>query len=134
MRSATHIAAGLTAALVALAVSGGAFAGVCQGQAPPAHVTFRGPVLHVLDGEHVCVALGPDPTQWVPLRLADMPPSLQPGAGRQLLMAASFGQDVTCQVHEADAHGAVGICTVDGRSVASMLRSPAIIQAARSWR
>jgi hypothetical protein len=123
------------AIVLALAFAGGAHAAVCGG-APPADATeFRGPVLDVLDGEHLCVALGPDPSAWVPVRIADVlqkasttPPS------RGALMAASFGQDVTCRITGRDDDGVVAECSSDRGPIGRLAGGAKAIEAGYAWR
>lgn len=46
--------------------------------------TFQGPVSYVGDGDGLCIALGPDPSRWVEVRLADFyAPELREPGGRQ---------------------------------------------------
>ena len=123
------------ATVLACAFGGGAHAATCGG-APPADATeFRGPVLEVLDGERLCVALGADPSTWVPVRLADAlvkvstaPPS------RGALMAASFGQDVTCRITGRDEAGVVAECSTRRGSVARLSQASHLVRAGETWR
>ena len=123
------------AALLASAVCGTAQAGVCGGEPPADAVEFRGPVLHVLDGERLCVALGADPSMWAPVRLADAP-HMDSAAmdGRGALMAASFGQDVICRIVGRDAEGVVAECRSEAGSVGQLMGEPRLIKAGQSWR
>ncbi len=58
------------AALLALTpVAGIAHAAACTGRAPAGATEFRGPVLEVLDGARLCVALSEEPSSWVEVRL-----------------------------------------------------------------
>ena len=120
------------AALLTLAASGVAQADVCRGEAPMAGEEMRGPVLHVLDGQRLCVALSPDPRNWVPVRLADAPEIAE--AGRGALMAASFGQDVTCRIVGREEDGAVAMCRTARGSVGERLSTPRIVRAGQVWR
>ncbi|HET6971010.1 MAG TPA: hypothetical protein VFH92_07795 [Phenylobacterium sp.] len=99
--------------------------GVCKG-APEKGATLRGPVLHVPDGQTLCVARGFDPSRWIPLRLADAPAS----STRAALMAVAFGKDVDCVV-AADLSAR---CTIDGWSVGAAAGAPRAAEAARAWR
>ena len=129
-----------TATLLALALAFGVGGGVAQaatcGGAPPADADeFRGPVLEVLDGERLCVALGADPSAWVPVRLADAPMKVSTApASRGALMAASFGQDVTCRITGQDEQGLVAQCVSDRGSVGRIAQGPQIIKAGQAWR
>ena len=47
-------------------------------------IPFQGPVSYVGDGDGLCIALGPDPSRWVEVRLADFyAPELREPGGRQ---------------------------------------------------
>ena len=124
-----------SATLMAFALAGAAQAATCGGTAPAGATEFRGPVLEVLDGERLCVALGPDPSAWVPVRLdaAQMKVSTAP-ASRGALMAASFGQDVTCRITGRDEDGVITDCASDRGSVARLAQARATIKAGLAWR
>ncbi|MDZ4376402.1 MAG: hypothetical protein U1C74_33880 [Phenylobacterium sp.] len=107
-------------------------ASVCRGAAPADVAELHGPVLHVPDADRLCVALSPDPSDWVPLRLADAPNGLETGRGA--LMAASFGQDATCRVVGRDADGLLAICRTADGPVGARLATPQIIRAGQTWR
>lgn len=92
----------------------------CRGQAPAAAAEVHGPVLHVLDGQTLCVATGRDPSQWLPIKLEDAPAGSSWGA----LMSVAFGRDVTC---------ATGVCRIEGRSIGAQLDAQAA-RAGVAWR
>jgi micrococcal nuclease len=124
-----------SATFMALALGGAAHAATCGGTAPAGAAEFRGPVLEVLDGERLCVALGPDPSAWVPVRLADAVTRVSTApASRGALMAASFGQDVTCRIVGQDEQGVVAECAGERGSVGARLASRKIIRAGQTWR
>jgi len=114
----------------ALLGGGSAAATPCRGDAPPVGSTVRGPVLHVLDGQTLCVALSPSPMDWAPLRLADAPPA----GTRSLLMAVTFAQDVDCTVVEGEAAEAVAVCAIRGRRIGDLAKSPQAARRAKAWR
>jgi hypothetical protein len=105
---------------------------VCRGQVAGDVADLRGPVLHVLDGARLCVAMGPDPSEWVALRLADAPEGSD--SSRGALMAASFGQDVVCRLVGRDDEGAVAICRTSKGALGAQLAAPRIIRAGQAWR
>lgn len=120
---------------LAAALSSAAQAGVCQGEAPAGAETIRGPVLHVPDGETLCIALGADPSTWVAVRVADgVDKASTAGSQRQTLMAASFGQDVTCRILGRGDGVVLGECRTAARSVAEMVHDAAYVSAGRAWR
>ena len=123
------------ATFLACGLAGGAQAATCGG-APPADATeFRGPVLDVLDGERLCVALGSDPSTWVPVRLADAPMKVSTApASRGALMAASFGQDVTCRIVGRDEEGLVAECRTRQGSVGRLSQARHVVRAGEAWR
>jgi hypothetical protein len=98
---------------------------VCKGS-PVEGATIRGPVLHVLDSQTICVALGFDPSRWIPMRVADAPTATT----RATLMAVAFGKNVDCVVG-ADMSAR---CSVDGQSVGTAAAAPEMIEAGRAWR
>jgi len=123
------------AILATFALGGAAQAATCGGEAPADAIEFRGPVLQVLDGERLCVALGADPSAWVPVRLADAAAKVSTAApSRGALMAASFGQDVTCRITGRDEQGLVAECASARGSVGRLSRAPKMIQAGFVWR
>jgi hypothetical protein len=114
-------------AAIALFVVGGASAQTspCRGEAAAAGAEIHGPVLHVLDGQTLCVAKGTDPSQWTAVRLDDAPQAASWGA----LMSVAFGKDVTCV---AEGAGGGAICRLDGRSIGAQLEGAA--KAGVAWR
>ncbi|HRD29815.1 MAG TPA: hypothetical protein PLO65_16065, partial [Caulobacter sp.] len=115
---------------------------VCSGPHPVAGVEIRGPVLHVIDGETICVALGYAPDEWIALRLADAPVaspirrvSSRAGADpRGVMMAAAFAKMAECRT-ELDRGGeVVAVCTVDGVPLARALGDGSVIAAGMNWR
>jgi hypothetical protein len=69
-------------ALAALALGAPALAQTCRARPPrpPSGQTVSGPVLHVIDGRTLCIAQGPTPDQWIPLRISPAPPPCPPTA------------------------------------------------------
>jgi len=114
----------------------------CTGPRPVAGVEIRGPVLHVIDGETICVALGYAPDEWIRLKLADAPKvspirrvsSRVQADPRSVMMAATFAKMAEC-VTEQDRDGqVVAVCTVDGAPLGSALRAGSVIAASQGWR
>lgn len=124
-----------SAIVLSLALGGAAQAAVCGG-VPPAEATeFRGPVLDVQDGERLCVALGADPSAWVPVRLVEGPTKVSTApASRGALMAVSFGQDVTCTIAGRDEYGVVAECVSDRGSLRRLSQSRQATKAGLTWR
>ena len=114
----------------------------CKGPSPAAGVQIRGPVLHVIDGETICVALGYAPDEWIRLRLADAPaaspvrhisnaPEADP---RGVMMAAAFARTADCRTELDTNREVVAICTVDGVPLGRALRDGGVIAAGMSSR
>ena len=114
----------------------------CTGPHPVAGVQIRGPVLHVIDGETICVALGYAPDRWIRLRLADAPiPSpvrrvsnREEADPRRVMMAAAFAKMAECRTELDADREVVAVCTVDGAPLGRALRDGAVIAAGMSWR
>lgn len=107
-----------------MAMAGGASA--CSGPRPAPGAIISGPVLSVPDAQTVCVATGPKPSQWVPLRIADA----DPGLSVSTIMAGVFAKRLSCAV---DARGAAH-CVLGGEDVGQVLRQPGLQKIAQSWR
>jgi micrococcal nuclease len=125
-----------SAIILSLAFSGAAQAATCRAAPPADAAEFRGPVLEVVDGDRLCVALGADPANWVLVRLADEEPakaSTTP-ASRGALMAASFGHDVTCRITGRDADGVIAQCAGDRGSLRRLSQGRAAAKAGLDWR
>lgn len=118
-------------ALAALAFCAPALAQTCRAPAPAAGQIVSGPVLHVIDGRTLCVAQGPTPDQWIPLRIAPGVPALP--ADRQRLMAATFSQSLTCKI-TGGGPVKTATCTLAGRPLEALLSEPAAITQAKTWR
>lgn len=139
--------AALGAALALVTAAGSARAAgehPCDGPSPVAGVEIRGPVLHVVDGATLCVALGFDTDSWILLRLADAPrPSplrrvstaeVATPNPRGALMQAALAKMATCRTVRADDGGVEAVCEVEGRPLGEALRDPEIVAASYSWR
>lgn len=124
----------MTAATTLLA-GGAQAAEPCRGKAPAGEI--HGPVLHVVDGERLCVALGDSPERWVELALA--PPALQKASAsaapsRAALMGVAFAQNATCTVVGRQDGVPLAQCRIDGRDVATMARSSQAAKISQAWR
>lgn len=125
------------AALFALAAAGSAWAGPCQGPVPAVGSELHGPVLHVLDGRRLCVALGATPDRWVEVAVTETGLTHASAASprpRGALMAAAFGQNVTCKVVGRDGTTPIAACVLDGESVARLADHAHASQDGQLWR
>jgi hypothetical protein len=118
-------------ALAQSAASEGALAQTCRGPAPVAGTTVSGPVLHVIDGRTLCIAQGPTPERWIPLRISPTLAALP--VDRERLMAAAFSRSLTCRV-TGGGPVRTATCTLAGRPLEAVLTEPATITQAKSWR
>ncbi len=128
---------GLIGALALSGLAGAAQAQTpCAGAAPAVGAQLHGPVLQVLDADHLCVALGATPDQWVEIQLAPEPvattATLQPSRGS--LMAVAFAQTVTCRVVDRAGDLPVAACRLDDQSLRGLTRQPAAYVAGQAWR
>lgn len=125
----------LVGILLAFAGSSAAAQTPCGAPAAEAGAHLRGPVLHVLDGETLCLALGPTPDQWLQLRLGD-PREAAAGTAppRGTLMSVAFGRDVNCRILGVAEIGNSATCERDGRTLSARAREPKAIQAGARWR
>ena len=119
---------GAAGALAVLFFVTPALAQTCRAPTPPVGQVVSGPVLHVLDGQTLCVALGPTPDRWVALRVS---PSVTPlPADRERLMAATFSRSLWCEILDRGR----AACTLDGRPLDAVLAEPATVTQAKAWR
>jgi hypothetical protein len=118
-------------ALAQGAVSESALIQTCRAPAPAAGTMVSGPVLHVIDGRTLCIAQGPTPERWIPLRISPTLAALP--VDRERLMAATFSRSLTCRIGGG---GPVrtATCTLAGRPLEALLAEPATITQAKNWR
>jgi micrococcal nuclease len=88
--------------------------------------TFSGQVSYVGDGDSLCVALGPSPTDWVEVRIADFyaPELHQPGGqgSKATLERIAKGREVECRSIRRSYDRVVARCTIRGRSLGDLMR------------
>jgi hypothetical protein len=99
-------------------------ASICRASPLRAGQQIHGVVLHVPGADVVCIAHGPTPAEWTPVRLA------QPARDRAALMSAAFAKTLTCR---AGRDGRAD-CQVGGVSLASAARDVAVKPIAVAWR
>lgn len=111
-------------------------AGVCGGRAPAVGAQLKGPVLQVIDGQHMCVATDASPSTWVEVQILDprlvRASSVDDARGR--LMAAAFARDAVCVITGENAGRVTAACTIEGERLGARLDQPEIIKAAQIWR
>ncbi len=118
-------------ALAALALAAPAAAQICRAPAPAVGQTVSGPVMSVIDGRTLCVAQGPTPDRWIPLRISPSVTALP--SDRERLMAAAFAQSLNCKITGGGSVKAAN-CTLAGRPLEALLAEPATIIEAKTWR
>lgn len=88
--------------------------------------TFSGPVVHVIDGDSFCVAIGEGQEAWVEVRLADFfAPEMSAGGAKakSTLERLALGQRATCVAGPASYDRIVAQCQVNGRPVGDGMRA-----------
>jgi endonuclease YncB( thermonuclease family) len=87
---------------------------------------FSGEVVHVIDGDSLCVAVGPDSASWVEVRLADFsaPESHEPGgaAAKAELTRIALGRKATCTANMRTYDRIASRCAIDGVAIGESLR------------
>jgi micrococcal nuclease len=138
-------ALGLIAGLASLALWASAHADPCKaipdiGEAPaflqPGHA-FSGPVVRVLDGDSLCVAVGDGPASWVEVRLVDFyaAESDTPGgpAAKAALERIALGKVANCKAGPQSYDRVVSACTISGRAIGQMMRAAHVPQGGRGY-
>lgn len=99
---------------------------------------FSGPVSYVVDGDSLCVAVGPEPADWVEVRLADFyaPELAEPGGRRAkaALERITAGQRVTCTAQHCSYDRVVAVCKMAGVSLGDRLRAAGVTEGGRGRR
>lgn len=98
--------------------------------------TFEGPVVHVIDGDSLCVAVGPGHENWVEVRLGDFyaAEASEPGgpAARAALERLALGRKAVC-VASLGTHDRIAArCRIDGRPLGEMLRAAGVSEGGRA--
>jgi hypothetical protein len=110
---------------------------LCRGVAPAVGQILKGPILHVVDGERLCVALDANPKTWVEVQVLDAP--LQKAAvtsprTRGTLMAAAFAQNAVCEIKGVIDGVPIADCQVEGEPLSGRLASPDVVKIGQAWR
>lgn len=97
---------------------------------------FTGPVVHIIDGDGLCVGVGPRRGQdWVEVRVADFyaPELSEPGgaAARDALAAIASGRTLRCVAGRRSWDRVVAVCTLDGRAVGDLMRERGVAEGGR---
>jgi endonuclease YncB( thermonuclease family) len=96
---------------------------------------FSGDVTYVIDGDSLCVAVGPDPKEWVEVRLADFfsPEAREPGGppAKRALERMALGKKAACVAGRRTYDRIAARCQIDGRQIGAMMRSAGIAEGGR---
>lgn len=121
----------------ALAVGTAASADPCTGPLPPSGATFSGRVAYIVDGDGLCVAVGPSPSEWVEVRLADFyAPELSGPGGEDAkvkLARVARGRQVECRAQKQSYDRVVAACTLNGVSLGTLMQQSGVNQGGRGW-
>ncbi|HEX5379798.1 MAG TPA: hypothetical protein VFW47_14575 [Phenylobacterium sp.] len=100
--------------------------------------TFSGPVVHVGDGDSLCVAVGSGRSNWVEVRLSGFyaPELSEPGgaAARAALQRAAMGRTANCRAEDRSYDRIVAACDVGGRDIGDLLRASGAEEGGRAYR
>lgn len=97
---------------------------------------FSGPVVHVGDGDSLCVAVGPRRgADWVEVRLADFfaPELREPGGqrARKALSRITAGRRVDCISRGRTWDRVAAVCRLDGRSLGDHMSAAGVAEGGR---
>lgn len=130
------IALGLLLGVALVATEAQAKAEACRGQAPAVGAQLEGPVLHVIDGQQLCVAVDASPTTWVRVQVLDSQLARASTANdaKGRLMAAAFARDAVCVITGKSGDQVTAACMIEGQRLSARLNQPEIAKAAQIWR
>ena len=99
---------------------------------------FSGPVVHVGDGDSLCLAVGPRRgADWVEVRLADFyAPELKATGGREArdtLKRITAGRRVDCVSRGRSWDRVAADCRVAGRGLGDQMRAAGVREGGRGW-
>jgi len=97
--------------------------------------TFSGPVVDVLDGDSLCVAVGPEHKDWVEVRLADFyAPESREAAGataKAALQQIALGRTAVCVASMRTHDRVAARCQLGGRPIGDLMREAHIAEGGR---
>lgn len=93
--------------------------------------TFSGPVVEVIDGDSLCVAVGPRTgADWVEVRLADFfAPELSSASGRaakSTLTRIALGKQATCIAGAGTYDRIAARCRINGQAIGDLMLAAGI--------
>jgi len=99
--------------------------------------SFSGPVVQVLDGDSLCVAVGKGPQNWVEVRLSDFyaPESHELGGpeAKAALSRIALDKVATCVSKNRTYDRIAARCTIGGRALGELLTSAGVAQGGRAY-
>lgn len=99
--------------------------------------SFSGPVVRVLDGDSMCIALGSSPSQWVEVRLVDFYAAELGSSGGPVAKAAlesvALGKVADCRAGPQSYDRVVSACRIGGKAVGDLLRAKGVPQGGRGF-
>ncbi len=121
----------LSLAAVLTMIATPALADPCEGALPKRGTEFSGSVIHVIDGDSICVAPAGqqgEPATWIEIRVADFsaPERNEPGGADATRIARRvlLNQRVTCRAGRRSYDRVVATCSrADGRSIGDLMRA-----------
>lgn len=129
------IALGFMLGLALVATEAQARSAACGGSAPAVGAEIRGPILHVIDGQRLCVAVDASPSTWVEIQVdSELVRASNGGDAKGRLMAAAFARNAVCVITGQNSDRATAACTIEGERLSARLDQPGITKAAQDWR
>lgn len=115
-----------------------AVADPCEGKLPVAGTDFSGSVRYVGDGDSLCVGNSSDAITWIEVRVADFyAPELHAPGGRSAkaaLESIAMGKVAQCRAGKRSYDRVVAQCTIDGTSLAKLMRDAGVSEGGRGTR
>ena len=97
--------------------------------------TFSGPVVNVIDGDSLCVAVGEGHQNWVEVRLADFfaPESRDVGGvhAKSALERIALGRQAVCVAGLRTYDRIAARCRIDGQPIGDSMRQAGIVEGGR---
>ena len=98
---------------------------------------FSGPVDYVGDGDSLCVGVGPQPGEWVEVRLADFyAPELHEAGGpaaKAALAGIAMGRHADCVADHRSYVRIVASCRINGRDIGDLMRAAGVTEGGRGY-
>ena len=102
----------------------------CTAALPATGQSFSGTVLQVIDGQTLCVANGPTPSEWIRVTIA----GAAKDADRSTLMATTFGAELVCVPIGPTSGGVLARCEKSGVNLDQVMTTEQVRREAVSWR